>query len=76
MKTSFIRQFFKFVDTDEYIQIIFVDPKTDKYKVIFVSLVQALMNICAVQFDFNRPHIVVDGATSLINICGLYSSVM
>jgi hypothetical protein len=48
MKTSFIRQFFKFVDTDEYIQIIFVDPKTDEYKVIFVSLVQALMNICAV----------------------------
>jgi hypothetical protein len=36
---------YSFIGTDEYIQIIFIGPKTDEYKVIFVSIVWALMNM-------------------------------
>jgi hypothetical protein len=42
-----------FIGTNEYIQIIFIGPKTDEYKVISVGIVQALMNMWAVRFDFN-----------------------
>jgi hypothetical protein len=34
-----------FIDTDEYIQIKFTGPKTNEYKVIFISLGWASMNI-------------------------------
>jgi hypothetical protein len=49
--------FFKFIGTDEYIQIIFVGFKTDEYKVIFVGLGRAPMNIWNIRFDFDLPHI-------------------
>jgi hypothetical protein len=55
---SFIR-FFKFVGTDEYIQITFVSFRTDQCNVIFVSLGQEPMNIWAIWFDFDQPHIFV-----------------
>jgi hypothetical protein len=42
-KQGFIRRFFKFVGTDEYI------------KIIFVGLDQAPMNIWVVRFDFDLP---------------------
>jgi hypothetical protein len=42
---------FKFVGTDEYIQIIFIGPETDEYKLIFVGFDQASMNIWAIQFE-------------------------
>jgi hypothetical protein len=54
---------------------IFVGPKTDEYKVIFICLGQASTNIWAVQFDFDRPNIFGGGAMSPTNIRGLYSSV-
>jgi hypothetical protein len=59
-----------------YIQIIFVGPETDEYKLIFVGLGQPLMNIWDIRFDFDRTHIFISGATSPRNIRGLYSSVM
>jgi hypothetical protein len=37
-----------FVNTDEYIHIISVGPKTDEYKVIFIGLGWEPMNIWAV----------------------------
>jgi hypothetical protein len=51
--------YFKFIGTDECIPIIFVGPKTDEYKLIFVGLGQAPMNIWAVRFDFDRTHIFI-----------------
>jgi hypothetical protein len=36
---------FKFIGIDEYIQIIFIGPETDEYKLIFISVDQELMNI-------------------------------
>jgi hypothetical protein len=75
MKMTFILQFFIFVGTDEYIQIIFVGFEIDEYKVIFVGLGRAPTNIWAIQFDFDRPHIFIGGATSLTNIIYVYSSV-
>jgi hypothetical protein len=42
---------------------------------MFVGLGQAPMNISVIWFRFDRSHIFVDGATSPMKICGLYSSV-
>jgi hypothetical protein len=66
---------FKFIGTDEYIQIIFVRPKIDEYKFIFVGFDWELTNIWAIRFDFNRTHIFIGEATSLTNIRALYSLV-
>jgi hypothetical protein len=63
---------FKFVGTDEYIQIIFVGPKTDKYKLMFVGFDRETMNIWVVRFDFDRTHVFVGEATSPTNIHVLY----
>jgi hypothetical protein len=71
---SFIRRFFKFVGTDEYIQIIFIGPETDEYKVIFIGLDRTPTNIWAVRFDFDRSHIFIGRATSPTNIRGIYST--
>jgi hypothetical protein len=65
-----------FIDIYEYIQIIFIGIKTDKYKVIFISLGRVPTNIWAVWFDFDRPHIFVGEATSQMNIIHVYTSVM
>jgi hypothetical protein len=46
---------FKFISTDEYIQIIFIGPETNKYKVIFVSLGQPPMNIWAISLTLTDP---------------------
>jgi hypothetical protein len=43
-KTSFIHRVFKFVGTDKYIQIIFVSPETDEYKLIFIGFDQEETN--------------------------------
>jgi hypothetical protein len=75
---SFIRSFFQFaqfVGIDEYIQIIFIGPETDEYKIIFVGLDQTPTNIWAIWVDLDQPHIFNGGATSPTNIRGLYSSV-
>jgi hypothetical protein len=37
-----------FISTDECIQIMFIGPETNEYKVIFIGLVRAPMNIWAV----------------------------
>jgi hypothetical protein len=37
--------YFKFIDTNECIQIIFIGPKTDEYKLIFIGLGHASANI-------------------------------
>jgi hypothetical protein len=50
-------------------------PKTDEYKVMFVGLGGAPMNIWAIRFDFDRLHIFVGGTMSPMNIHDLYSSV-
>jgi hypothetical protein len=71
---SFIRHFFKFVGTGEYIEIIFIGFRTDEYKVIFIGLGWAPMNIWVVWFNFNPPHIFVGLVMSSMNIHGLYSS--
>jgi hypothetical protein len=68
---SFIGDFI-FGSTDEYNLIIFIGLTIDEYKVIFIDLDQAPMNIWVVQFNFDRPHIFVDEATSPTNIRGLY----
>jgi hypothetical protein len=67
--------YFKFIGTNEYIQIIFVGPETDEYKLIFVGLGEALTNIQAIRFDFDKNHIFVGDATSPMNIRILYSLV-
>jgi hypothetical protein len=41
---SFV-SFFKFVSTDEYIQIIFAGPETNEYKVIFIGFGREQTNI-------------------------------
>jgi hypothetical protein len=48
--------------------IIFVGPKTDEYKVSFVNLGWASMNIWAVQFDFDQPHIFIGLTMSPTNV--------
>jgi hypothetical protein len=53
IKRSFIVSFLKFIGINKYIQIIFVGPKTHEYKIIFVGLSQALMNIWTARFDFD-----------------------
>jgi hypothetical protein len=42
---------FKFIGIDEYIQIIFIGPETDEYKLIFISVDQELMNIWGRKLD-------------------------
>jgi hypothetical protein len=51
--------FFKFISTDEYIQITFIGLGTDECNVIFVGLGQEPTNIWAIRFDFDRLHIFV-----------------
>jgi predicted secreted protein len=38
--------YFKFIGTDKYIQIIFVGPKTDEYKLILIGDTTSPTNIC------------------------------
>jgi hypothetical protein len=72
-KTSFIHQFFyKFVGTDEYIQIIFISFGTGEYNVIFISLGQELMNIWDAWFDFDRPHIFISDMTYIHRLTNKY----
>jgi hypothetical protein len=47
-KTTFIYHYFKFVGTDEYIQIIFFGFETNEVMVMFVGLDQAPMNIWSI----------------------------
>jgi hypothetical protein len=48
---------FKFIDTDEYIQIIFVGFGIDECNVVFVGLGQEPTNIWVIRYGFDRPHI-------------------
>jgi hypothetical protein len=50
---------FKFISTDEYIQIIFVGPEIDEYKLIFVGFNWELPNIWGCRPDGTDPPIYV-----------------
>jgi hypothetical protein len=67
--------YFNFIGIDECIQIIFIGPETNEYKLIFIGLGQTPTNIWVVQFEFYWTHIFISGAMSPMNIRVLYSSV-
>jgi hypothetical protein len=58
-RTSTTGKRHSFIGTDVYIQIIFISSKTNEYKVILIGLGQEPMNIWAIRFDFDWPHIFV-----------------
>jgi hypothetical protein len=70
-RASTTRKRHSFIGIDEYIQIIFVGPETDEYKLIFVGFNWAPTNMWPVWFDFYRTHIFVGKATSPTNIGGI-----